>query len=116
MALRDLLKRFRQSDSSEDYMELDQSHEEPVVNQIGVRVENITNISDAERIQERLRAGNILLIKISELKNSDMEELKRTIAKIKRTVSALDGEIVGVGRDWLLATSGNAKIQKEVDN
>jgi SepF-like predicted cell division protein (DUF552 family) len=112
MPIGNLLKRFR-SPEPDDYMEIESDQTGIVNNQVPVRVENLSDASDVERIQERLRSGTVLVVKIRDLKNKDMAELKRSVAKIKRTCAALDGDIVGVGQDWLLVTPKTARIHRE---
>ena len=41
-----------------------------------------------------------------------MGELKRAVEKLKKTVIANNGDIVGVEQDWLVLTPGYAVIQR----
>lgn len=96
----------------EEYMELD-LQEEKAREKLLIQVERLDSFGDSDRIQQKLRDGYILLIKIKELKDKDMNELKRAVAKIRKTCLALNGSIAGLGEDWLLATNSAAKIHQE---
>ncbi|MCC5994033.1 MAG: cell division protein SepF [Candidatus Aenigmarchaeota archaeon] len=77
-----------------------------------IRIEKLTNYSDVVKIQEFLREGEIVFLNIKELKNSNLSELKKAVDRLKNTVSAMDGDIVGVDENYLLLTPGYAKIQR----
>ncbi|MCD6483210.1 MAG: cell division protein SepF, partial [Candidatus Aenigmarchaeota archaeon] len=59
-----------------------------------------------------LREGYIVFVSIKDLKDRDLSELKRAIDKLKRTVLALNGDIVGVEEDFIVLTPGYAKIAR----
>ena len=103
MPIQDFFKKFIKSEP-EDYLEIDSEEKEIIDDQIPIRKEELYNISDVERIQQKLRNGTILIIKIKDLKKKDMNELKKYVEKIKKTVTALNGDIAGIGQDWIIAT------------
>ena len=41
-----------------------------------------------------------------------MNELKRAINKVKRTCDAIDGEIVGIDEDWIIAVPNFIEVFK----
>ncbi|UCC92106.1 MAG: cell division protein SepF [Candidatus Aenigmatarchaeota archaeon] len=59
-----------------------------------------------------MREGSLVFLKIKSLKEKDIGELKRAVEKLKRTVLAQNGEIVGVEQDWLILAPEHAKVQK----
>jgi SepF-like predicted cell division protein (DUF552 family) len=68
---------------------------------------------DINGILNSLREGyTIAVIDIKHLKNKDVIELKRVIAKIKKTVEAMEGSIAGFGENTVIAVPPFAKIQK----
>ncbi len=68
---------------------------------------------DINGILNSLREGyTIAVIDIKHLKNKDVIELKRVIAKIKKTVEAMEGSIAGFGENIVIAVPPFAKIQK----
>jgi SepF-like predicted cell division protein (DUF552 family) len=110
MPIKDIMDKFR---SSDDYVELEQTEEEVKKGPLTVEVEHLDNYTDSDRIQRKLREGTVLLIKMTELKQRDGEELKRAVERIKKTCLAINGDIAGLGENWLLATPPAAKIHRE---
>jgi SepF-like predicted cell division protein (DUF552 family) len=47
------------------------------------------------------------------LKQKDPIELKRAVAKVKKTTDALEGNIAGFGENLLIVTPPFAKIQRD---
>ena len=97
----------------EEYVELDVEGQETSSEKLLIRVEKMENFSDSERIQGKIRDGYLLLVKVRDLREKDVNELKRAVAKIKKTCLALNGEVAGLGEDWLLVTNQSAKIHRE---
>ena len=72
---------------------------------------------DINGILNSLREGyTIAVIDIKQLKNKDVIELKRVIAKIKKTVEAMEGSIAGFGENTVIAVPPFAKIQKGTED
>ena len=98
---------------TEDYLELDyQTEEKPVDNKLLIEIEKIEDFNDSIRIQEKIRNGSVVLAKIKDLKNKNMDELKRTIAKLRKTCIAIDGDIAGVSDDWIVLTPSTARVHR----
>jgi len=110
MAIKGIFDKFR---GEEDYVELEPAAEEEEEKKIIVQVERIGDMADADRIQRKVREGNILLVKIKDLRDKDLEELKRAVERIKRTCMAINGDIAGIGEDWLLVCPASAKVHRE---
>ncbi len=78
-----------------------------------VRYFVLNEFADIKPVIEALREGyTIALVKIRPLKEKDINELKRAIEKIKRTIQAIEGEVVGVDEDWLLAVPNFVEVYK----
>jgi SepF-like predicted cell division protein (DUF552 family) len=72
---------------------------------------------DINGILNSLREGyTIAVIDIKYLKNKDVIELKRVVAKIKKTVEAMEGSIAGFGENTIIAVPPFARIQKGSDD
>ncbi len=108
MAFRDLLSRSGAKDfeeiDGEEYMEVNvmDSAAGKAAGKMGIRIENLEEFADAERILKQVREGSIIFLKIKGLKDKDMGELKRAVEKLKRTVLANNGDIIGVEQNWLI--------------
>ncbi len=79
---------------------------------VGIRIEKLDDFSDTDRILKTLREGSIVFLRIKGLKDKDIGELKRSVERLKKTVMAQNGEIVGVEQDWLLLTPDFATVHK----
>jgi len=94
-----------------DLPELDESLTEESRN-VSVAVENLKGYADAEKIQSMVREGKIVFLRIKALRDADINELKRTVEKLKKTIVASDGDIVGIEEDVLVLCPPNAKVYR----
>ena len=114
----DKIKRaFSGGESSEemnpDYVEIDLDHKEEE-NKVLVKLFTLKQYEDVNNILNALREGyTIAVIDIKNLRQKDSIELKRAIAKIKKTTDALEGSIAGFGENMVIVTPSFAKIEKE---
>lgn len=112
MVLERLKEKFRshpKEEVGEEFVEIDESilggeHK------VNVRIETLKDFIDVDRIQQMVREGNVIFLKIRELRNKDISELKRAVEKLRRTCVAMNGDIVGVDEDFLIVTPSFAKI------
>ena len=102
-------------DDAEDYLSITEfetktDHEDKLVN-VKVFVlddyENIRDILDVIRGEKTM-----CLIDIHLLRNKDPDELRRAVDKLKKTVEAVSGELVGFHENWILAAPKNVHIHK----
>jgi len=108
----DKLKKFMGSDDSEthDYVELDLDQEQQKT-KVNVRPFVLRKFDDVNEILNSLREGyTIAIIDIQTLRKKDVIELKRAVAKIKKTTEALEGNITGFGENIVIATPQFAQI------
>jgi SepF-like predicted cell division protein (DUF552 family) len=98
---------------AEEYIEVDISRDIGKKAKIVVRPFVLKAFEDVNFILEILREGyTIALIDIKHLRNKDIIELKRAVAKLRKTVDALEGSLAGFGENVLIATPSFAKIYK----
>jgi SepF-like predicted cell division protein (DUF552 family) len=103
----------REKVPGEEYIEVDISRDIGKKAKIVVRPFVLKSFEDVNFILEVLREGyTIALIDIKHLRSKDIIELKRAIAKLKKTVDALEGSMAGFGENILIATPSFAKIYK----
>ena len=106
----DIKKMFGKEENTEDYMEIDLDKKEEK-EKILVRPFTLRTYDDVNEILDSLREGyTIAVIDIRPLKSKDIIELKRAIAKLKKTIDALQGTIAGFGEHTVLATPEFAKV------
>ena len=99
------------SDSSnEDYMEIDLGLEEKKP-KVSIKPFILRKFEDVNDVLNSLREGyTIAIIDITTLRKKDVIELKRAVAKIKKTTEALEGSITGFGENIVIATPQFAEI------
>jgi len=98
----------------EEFVEVNvMDSEDKRLGRLGIRVEKMEDFADTERILRSIRKGNVVFLKIKSLREKDMGELKRAVEKLKRIVSANNGDIAGVEQDWLIITPEFAVVERE---
>ncbi len=108
-----LKKMFGKENSSEDYVEIDLSQGQESKSKVLVRPFALRQFDDINEIINCLREGyTIAVIDIKPLKTKDIIELKRAIAKIKKTTEAVEGTIAGFGENLIIATPQFAQVYK----
>ena len=107
-----LKKMFGRGDS-EDYVEVDLDSQEAKDTKVIVKPFVLRQFDDINEVLNSLREGyTIAVIDIKVLKSKDVVELKRAIAKIKKTVDAIEGSIAGFGENVIIVTPKFASIHK----
>ena len=99
-------------ENNEEYLEIDLG-QEAKKNKVLVKPFILKKFDDVNEILNTLREGYaIAVIDIKPLKQKDIIELKRAIAKIKKTAEALEGDIAGFGESIIIVTPNFAEIYK----
>jgi SepF-like predicted cell division protein (DUF552 family) len=117
MVFEKIRKAFSSSEDSmqEEYMELDLDSKKEATHKVLVKLFTIRKYEDTNRILNALREGyTIAIVDFKVLKQKDPIELKRAVAKLKKTIDALEGSIAGHD-NFLVITPAFAKIYKEVE-
>jgi len=100
-------------DESEEYVEIDLNSVEAKDAKVIVKPFVLRQFDDINEILNSLREGyTIAVIDIKILKTKDIIELKRAIAKIKKTVDAIEGSIAGFGENVIIVTPKFAQIHR----
>ncbi len=114
MGIFDKIKQKEPEMEGEEYVELDFDEGKPQ-KQVLIHIEKLMDFADTDRIMRKVRDGNIILVKIKELKSKDITELKRSIEKIRKTCTAIDGDVAGIGEEWLIITPSYARVHREAE-
>lgn len=110
------LKKFFKKDEEEEYVEIDLDSLNPQEEKILVRPFVLKHMDDLQDILNALREGyTIVVIDIKPMKTKDLIELKRAIAKLKKTVDAIEGSIAGFGENIVIATPSFAHVHKPTE-
>ena len=104
---------IKKGNEEEEFIELEPETMHNKSAKVYVKYFILTDFADIKPVIDALREGyTIALIKIKPLKDKDMNELKRAINKVKRTCEAIDGEIVGIDEDWIIAVPNFIEVYK----
>jgi SepF-like predicted cell division protein (DUF552 family) len=96
-----------------EYLEIDLDKKEEE-SKVLVKLFVLKQYDDVNDILDALREGyTIAILDIKELRKRDSIELKRAIAKVKKTTDALSGNIAGFGENIVIVTPSFAKILKD---
>lgn len=95
----------------DDYVEVPIDIEETQKN-VKIMLDRLENYSAVDRVIKKLRDGNIVIVKIKELKEANLDDLKHAVSKMRTVCNSMDGDIVGVGDEWIILTPNNARIER----
>ncbi len=105
-------------DASDDYLSITETEITPSGETVeGKLVEvKVFVLDDYENIRDILDVirgeRTMCLIDIHLLRNKDPDELRRAIDKLKKTLTAVGGELVGFHENWILAAPKHVHIHK----
>lgn len=77
-----------------------------------VKIIRATKAEDMDAVRGLLQSHDLILVGIAGIQ--DIEEVKRGISKVKVACARLGGEIVGLDTKWLMVTSRNIEVRKEL--
>ncbi|MBI4170481.1 MAG: cell division protein SepF [Candidatus Aenigmarchaeota archaeon] len=77
-----------------------------------IMIEKLDDFTDTDRIIRKVRGGAIVIVGIKGIKERSMDELKHAISKFKTAVSVANGDIVGVGDEFVVLTPSTARIHR----
>jgi SepF-like predicted cell division protein (DUF552 family) len=102
------------SSQSSDYVELEVDQGDKPMAKIYVKYYNLNKFEDASPILNDIRSGYTLsFIKVKEIREKGgVDELKRTISKLKKSADAAEAQIIGVDEDYLLVVPDFVKVEK----
>jgi len=98
----------------DDYVEIGPEGRGPKgKGKVVVRPFVLEDFADIKPVLESIRNGyTVALVNIRPLREKDLIELKRSIAKLKKTCEAIEGDIAGFGEDWVVITPSFASIYR----
>ncbi len=107
------IKKMFGSSSGDEYVEIDVNAQQEKDAKVIVRPFILRQYDDITDILNSIREGyTIAIIDMKPLKTKDVIELKRAIAKIKKTVDAIEGQIAAFGDSTIIITPKFAEIQR----
>ena len=112
MAFDGIKKMFGKTANESEYVEIDLGKEAKKA-KILIKPFILRKFEDVNEVLNYLREGyTIAIVDIKPLKSKDIIEVKRAIAKLKKTADALEGSIAGFGDGIVIVTPQFAEIAK----
>jgi len=112
MVFENIKNMFKKTGNENDYVEIDIGKETKKA-KILIKPFVLKKFEDVNEVLNYLREGyTIAIIDIKPLKAKDIIEVKRAIAKLKKTADALEGSIAGFGDGIVIVTPQFAEIAK----
>ncbi len=100
--------------SIKEYEELDLSQYEidiPEETERFIKVAEVTSVTDAAEIRRQIYDGNIVIADIALLKH-DKLMLDRLLKDLKQLANDINGDIVGLGENYVIITPTGIKIDR----
>lgn len=98
------------SGDDSSYVEVETTPKEEKI-KVSIRPFVIEEFEDIKEVLDVLRDGRtIALINIKPLREKDIVELKRAVSKLRKTCEAIDGDIAGIGEDYVVAAPYFARV------
>jgi len=111
MPFKDFFKKLLKKEEEKEEIEIkEDAFKEEIKPKI--RVEVLESYASVEKIQQYVRDGQIVLLNIKSLRERNLSELKKSVDRLKNTIEALHGDIVGIDNDYLLLTPSYARIAR----
>jgi SepF-like predicted cell division protein (DUF552 family) len=102
----------RSEEAQKEYIELDSSGSDGP-RQMTVKTYTIGAFGDIKEVLDDLRHGQtIAILNIKPLREQDTVDLQRAISKLKKTGEAVNGDIAGLGEDYIIATPERVSITR----
>lgn len=71
------------------------------------------SLEDLERIKNEIKSGNILIIKVEPLSESNVEDIKHAIGELSEFVKSMGGDIARLGEERIVITPPTVQIWRE---
>ena len=102
-------KRVDEEPKIEEFTEVPHDESQKKIN---IMVEKLEGLADADPIIKKVKEGHIVLAHIKGLRETNMEELKQSIGKIRTYTANMKGDVVGVGDEWLVVAPASVEIKR----
>jgi hypothetical protein len=101
--------------SVDEYEEIDLSEYEAEIKEEAetyVRVAEVTGLNEIPEIRRQIYEGNIVVADIAFLKH-DKLTLDRVLKDLRQLAEDVNGDIVGLGEDYILITPTGIKVDRD---
>lgn len=73
----------------------------------------LKNFSDVKTVKREVKAGNILILKISPLARKNIDDVKRAVNELCDFTESVGGDIARLGEERVVVTPSTVKIWRE---
>ncbi|MFH0748917.1 MAG: cell division protein SepF [Candidatus Bathyarchaeota archaeon] len=77
---------------------------------------SLRQLEDVDMVKIEVRAGNIVVVKITLLAKRSIDDAKRAVDELCAFVESVGGDIARLGDERLVITPSSVKIWKEKEN
>lgn len=105
------LEKEEKVEEIEEYTELPLDEEQQ--KRLTVMIERLDGLAAVDKVMRKVREGNIVIVRIKELREQNLDELKHAISKMKTACATIEGDIAGIGEDLVVVTPSSARIARE---
>jgi SepF-like predicted cell division protein (DUF552 family) len=99
------------AEEGEEFLEIPESSMRDNA-KVGVKIMGLKAYEDIDKVQNVLRDGTVVFLRIGDLRHKDIAELKRAVDRLKKTCTAMGGDMVGVDEDFLIITPSFAQVYR----
>lgn len=73
----------------------------------------LRNLSDLEVVKNEVKSGNIVILRITQLANKSIDDVKRAVDDLCEFVGSVGGDIARLGEERVVICPANVKIWRE---
>jgi hypothetical protein len=73
----------------------------------------LRELADLDNIKAEVKAGNILILRITPLANKSIEDVKRAVNELCEFAESINGDIARLGEERVVVCPPNVKIWRE---
>lgn len=73
----------------------------------------LRDLSDLESVKSEVKAGNILILRVTPLADKSIDDVKRAVNELSEFAESLGGDIARLGEERVVVCPPNVKIWRE---
>lgn len=85
----------------------------PATGKIYLKAVPLRDVSDLEKFKEEVKAGNILILRITPLASKSIEDVKKAINELCEFVESVGGDIARLGEERVVVCPQNVRVWRE---
>ncbi len=85
----------------------------PSVGKTYLKAVPLRDLSDLEKFKEEVKAGNILILRITPLASKSIDDVKKAINELCEFVESISGDIARLGEERVVICPPNVRVWRE---